>query len=88
MKACPACLRQHARGSMSQRSPVVASLRGQTARVPVRPGMSKASEALMSESKQYKTRARDLHRQVCLACAACRSAARRGDQCACAHVVN
>lgn len=27
-------------------------------------GMSKASEALMSESKQYKTRARDLHRQV------------------------
>ncbi|KAK9843547.1 hypothetical protein WJX81_008182 [Elliptochloris bilobata] len=28
--------------------------------------MSKASEALMSESKQYKTRARDLHRQALL----------------------
>ncbi len=49
----------------------MASLRGQTARVRARPGMSKASEALMSESKQYKTRARDLHRQVGLACAAC-----------------
>jgi hypothetical protein len=50
---------------------MVASPHCQTACVRARPGMSKASEALMSESKQYKTRARDLHRQVGLACTAC-----------------